>query len=72
MGGVFWKAGTFGESQPAGFPQVALVVKNPPANSGDKRDMGSIPGLGGSSGGGKGSPFQILAHGERSVMGFGP
>ena len=26
--------------------QVTLVVKNPPANLGDKRDMGSIPGLG--------------------------
>ena len=24
--------------------QVALVVKNPPANAGDKGDMGSIPG----------------------------
>ena len=27
-------------------PQVALVAKNPPANAGDIRDMGSIPGLG--------------------------
>ena len=26
--------------------QVALVVKNPPANAGDVRDLGSIPGLG--------------------------
>ena len=24
--------------------QVALVVKNPPANAGDARDAGSIPG----------------------------
>ena len=24
--------------------QVVLVVKNPPANAGDARDMGSIPG----------------------------
>ena len=38
--------------------QVALVVKNPPANAGDIRDMGLIPGLGRSLGGGKGSPFQ--------------
>ena len=30
---------------------MALVVKNPPANSGDIRDMGSIPGLGRSPGG---------------------
>ena len=26
--------------------QMALVVKNPPANAGDLRDVGSIPGLG--------------------------
>ena len=26
--------------------QVALVVKNPPANTGNIRDAGSIPGLG--------------------------
>ena len=26
--------------------QVVLEVKNPPANTGDIRDMGSIPGLG--------------------------
>jgi len=25
--------------------QVALVVKSPPANKGDLRDLGSIPGL---------------------------
>ena len=38
--------------------QVALVVKNPPANAGDIRDVGSIPVLGGSSGGGHGTPLQ--------------
>ena len=37
---------------------VALVVKNPPANAGDVRDMGSIPGSGRSSGGRHGSPLQ--------------
>ena len=26
--------------------QVALMVKNPPVNAGDARDVGSIPGLG--------------------------
>ena len=26
--------------------QVALVIKNPPANAGDIRDVGSIPGSG--------------------------
>ena len=37
---------------------MALVVKNPPANAGDLRDMGLIPGLGRSPGGGHGSPLQ--------------
>ena len=39
-------------------PQVALVVKNTPANAGDKRDTGSIPGSGRSPGGGNGNPLQ--------------
>ena len=38
--------------------QVALVVKNPPANVGDIRDMGLIPGLGRSPGGGHSNPLQ--------------
>ena len=38
--------------------QVALVVKNPPANAGDIRDAGPIPGSGRSPGGGHGSPLQ--------------
>ena len=38
--------------------QVALVVKNPPAKAGDVRDMGLIPGLEGSSGGGHGCLLQ--------------
>ena len=38
--------------------QVALVVKNPPANARDTRDVGSIPGSGRSPGEGKGCPFQ--------------
>ena len=41
--------------------QVALVVKNPPANAGDLRDMGLIPGLGRSPGGGHGNHSCILA-----------
>ena len=41
-----------------GAAQVVLVVKNPPANAGDIRDAGSIPGSGRSPGGGHGSPFQ--------------
>ena len=41
-----------------GLSQVALVVKNPPANAGDLRDSGSISGSGRSSGGGHGNPLQ--------------
>ena len=40
-----------------GFPGGA-VVKNPPANAGDARDMGSIPGLGKSLEEGNGNPLQ--------------
>ena len=40
-----------------GASQVALVVKNLPANAGDIRDMSSIPGLGRIPGGGHGNPF---------------
>ena len=38
--------------------QVVLVVRNPPANAGDVRDMGSIPGLGRTPGGGDGNSLQ--------------
>ena len=34
------------------------MVKNPPANAGDVRDAGLIPGLGRYSGGGHGNPLQ--------------
>ena len=37
---------------------VTLVVKNPPTNAGDARDMGSIPGLGRFLGGGHDNPLQ--------------
>ena len=36
------------------------MVKNPPANAGDIRDGGLIPGSGRSPGGGNGNPFQDL------------
>ena len=38
--------------------QVALVLKNPPANAGDIRDAGLIPESSRSPGGGNGNPFQ--------------
>ena len=37
--------------------QVALVVKNLPANAGDIRDVGLTPGLGKSPGGGHSNPL---------------
>ena len=37
---------------------MVLVIKNSPANVGDIRDAGSIPGLGRSPGGGNGNPLQ--------------
>ena len=56
--------------------QVALVVKNLPANAGDLRDLGSIPGLGKSPGGGLGNPLQYSclekSHGQRSLVGYSP
>ena len=37
---------------------MVLIVKNPPANSGDSRDSASFPRLGGSPGGGNGNVLQ--------------
>ena len=41
-----------------GLSQVALMVKNLPANAGDTRDAGSTPGSGRSPGGGNDNPLQ--------------
>ena len=41
--------------------QVVLAVKNLPANAGDVRDQGSIPGLGRSPGEGNDNRLQGLA-----------
>ena len=38
--------------------QVAIVIKNPPANAGDIRDTCLFLGLGRSPGGGHGNPLQ--------------
>ena len=40
--------------------QAELVVKNPPANAGDIRDVGSIPGSGRSPGGGHDNPHSSI------------
>ena len=49
------------------------MVKNLPANAGDIRDRGSIPGSGGSPRGGHGNPTVFLSvkfHGQRSLAGY--
>ena len=43
---------------------MSLVVKNPPANAGDARDVGWIPGLGRSPGVRNGNPFQYSCLGN--------
>ena len=40
------------------------MVKNPPANAGGTRDMGSVPGWGSSTGEGKGNPLQYSGLGN--------
>ena len=56
--------------------QMVLMVKNPPANVGDPRDMSSIPGLGRSPGVGNGNTLQYSClekfHGQRSLAGYSP
>ena len=44
--------------------QVALVVKNPPANAGDVKRAGSIPGWGRSPGGGNRQSTPVFLPGE--------
>ena len=55
---------------------MALVVKNPPANTGDVRDDGLIPGAGRSPGGELDNPLQYSClenpHGQRSLAGYSP
>jgi len=50
-----------------------LVVKNLSANAGVIRDLGSVPGLGRSPGGGHGKPTPVFLPGEslgqRSLVG---
>ena len=53
-----------------------LVVKNLPANEGDIREAGSVPGLGRSPGEGHSNPLQYFlpgeSHRQRSLVGYGP
>ena len=56
--------------------QVALEVKNPFANAGDIREVGSIAELGRSTGGRCGNPLRYSCpenpHGQRSLAGYNP
>ena len=47
-----------------GVSQVVLVVKNLPANAGNARDTGLIPGSGRSPGEGNGYPLQYSCLGN--------
>ena len=47
-------------SKEHGVSQVALVVKNQPANARDISDVGSIPRFGRFPGGGNGNPLQYF------------
>ena len=55
---------------------MVLVVKNPPANAGDLREEGLIPGSGRSPGEGNGNPLQYSylkkSHGQRNLVGYSP
>ena len=55
---------------------MALGVMNPPANAGDIREVGLIPGSGRSSVGGHGNPLQQSClenpHRQRSLVGHSP
>ena len=56
--------------------QVALVVKDPPANAGCVRDVGSIPGSGKILWRRAWQPTPVFSpgesHGQRSLAGYSP
>ena len=68
---MIWK-----QLEEMGASQIALVVKNPPANAGDVGVEGSIPGLGRCPGGRHGNPLQYSClenpHEERNLVDYSP
>ena len=52
------------------------MVKNLPANAGDTGDLGSVPGLGRSPGGGNGNPPPVFllgkSNGQRRLVSYSP
>ena len=59
-----------------GASQLVPVVNNPPANAGDIRDTGLIPGSGRSPRGGHGNSTPVFLPrefpGQRSLAGYSP
>ena len=59
-----------------GASHVLLVLKSPPANVRDIRDIGLIPGSGRSTEGGHGNPLQYSClenpHEQNSLVGYSP
>ena len=50
----------------------AQLIKNPPANAGDTRDVGSVPGSGRSAGGGNANRSSVLAGKFHKPVGYIP
>ena len=73
---VFLPREFHGQRDLVGYIQVALVVKNPPASAGDRRDVGSIPESGRSPRGRNDNPLQCSClenpHGQRSLADYSP
>ena len=64
------------DAKDTGASQVALVVKNPPANKREVRDTGSISGSGRFPWRRAWQPTQVFlpgeSHGQRSLAGYSP
>ena len=55
-----------------GFPDGSVVKKKLPANAGDSRDVGLIPGSGRYPGGGNGNILAWEIHGQKGLVGYSP
>ena len=76
MGGRSKRREIYVNIKPSQIFRVALVVKNQPANAGDIRDAGSVPGSERSPGGEHDIPVPVFLSGEsqehRSLAGYSP
>ena len=55
-----------------GFPDGSVVKNKLPANAGDSRDVGLIPGSGRYPGGGNGNILAWEIHGQKGLVGYSP